>query len=151
MWLTDKHDLGSFSDSTESTATLIADQRDSTERSSPLFGRASERARIDRLTRSGARIDAALELIALELPQWQLRRIAYDEGEWYCALSQTPELADWLDDSVEGHHTDLALAILDAFKEARQRAMPSGRPSLPVVRQQDTLPSSIPLCCENFS
>jgi hypothetical protein len=152
MWLTNKHhDLGGFRDATESTAPLMADLRDSTERASPLFARSSGMARIDRLMSSGARIDAALELITLELPQWQLRRIAYDEGEWHCALSRTRELADWLDDSVEGHHTDLALAILDAFKEARQRTIPSGRPSLPVVRQHDTLPSSIPLCCENFS
>jgi len=32
--------------------------------------------------------DAALALIDLELPQWQVRRIAYDAGEWHCALSR---------------------------------------------------------------
>ena len=39
----------------------------------------------------GAWTDAALALIDLELPQWQFRRIAYDEGEWSCALSRERE------------------------------------------------------------
>src|ERR1700760_3857178 len=91
-------------------------------------------ARLHPLIRSGARIDAALALIALELPQWQLRRIAYDGGEWHCALSRTRELADWLDQSAEGRHTDLALALLDAAVEAQQIAASScrsGSPSQP--------------------
>src|SRR6202047_2502962 len=45
-------------------------------------------AQIERLIASGAWTDAALALIDLELPQWKVRRIAYDEGEWYCALSR---------------------------------------------------------------
>ena len=44
-------------------------------------------ARIERLIGSGAWLDAALALIDLELPQWQVRRIAYGAGEWHCALS----------------------------------------------------------------
>jgi len=41
-----------------------------------------------------------LALIDLELPPWQVRRIAYDEGEWHCALSRQRELPDWLDQSI---------------------------------------------------
>jgi hypothetical protein len=59
-------------------------------------------------------------LLDRELPQWQVRRLAYDDGEWYCALSRQRELPDWLDRSVETHHADLALAILSALVEARR-------------------------------
>ena len=108
---------------------------------------ADDAARIERLLQSGARVDAALALIALELPQWQLRRVVYDGGEWHCALSRARELADWLDDAAEGRHADLALALLDAFLEARQMATSSGRPSaLPPL----TDAMYEPLCCDNF-
>ncbi len=69
----------------------------------------------------------------MELPQWQVRRIAYDEGEWYCALSRERELPDWLDQSIEAHHPDLPLAILSAFVEAQRVAAPSSRTSVPTV------------------
>jgi hypothetical protein len=150
MWLTNKHHDLHFGETTEARMS-IADILDGPGRTSPLFARAGEMRRIDQLMRSGARIDAALELIALELPQWQLRRIAYDGGEWHCALSLTREAADWLDESAEGHHPDLALSLLDAFTAARQCEMPSGRPSLPTVQQRDAPPSGMPLCCENFA
>ena len=77
--------------------------------------------------------DAALALIDLELPLWQVRRIAYDEGEWHCALSRERELPDWLDQSIEARHTDLALAILSAFVEAQRISAPSSQTSVPVV------------------
>jgi hypothetical protein len=87
--------------------------------------------RIERLIESGAWTDAALALLELELPQWQLRRLAYDEGEWHCALSRQRELPEWLDDrSVESHHADLSLAILSAFVDARRKSV---RPSLTIV------------------
>jgi hypothetical protein len=77
-------------------------------------------ARIARLIESQAWTDAALALIDLELPQWQVRRLAHDDGEWYCALSRQRELPDWLDQSIETRHADLALAILSAFVEAQR-------------------------------
>ena len=61
------------------------------------------------------------------------RRIAYDEGEWYCALSRQRELPDWLDQSIEARHADLALAILSAFVEAQRISAPSSRTSVPTV------------------
>ena len=70
----------------------------------PSAGQSGKTARIERLIQSGAWTDAALALIDLELPQWQIRRIAYDEGEWHCALSRQRELPDWLDQSIEARH-----------------------------------------------
>jgi hypothetical protein len=91
----------------------------------------AETARIERLIESQAWTDAALALINLELPQWQIRRLSYDDGEWHCALSRQRELPDWLDQSIEARHADLALAILGAFVEARRIAAPAARPSVP--------------------
>lgn len=73
--------------------------------------------RLGQLVRAGAWTDVALELIELELPQWKLRRLAYEDGEWCCALSRQRELPDWLDQAVEGRHADLVLAILSALIE----------------------------------
>jgi len=52
----------------------------------PSLGQTEKTARLSRLIQSGAWTDAALALIDLELPLWQIRRLAYDDGEWYCAL-----------------------------------------------------------------
>jgi len=99
----------------------------------PSFGAREKTARIKDLIQLCAWTDAALALVDLELPLWQVRRIAYDEGEWYCALSRERELPDWLDRSVEARHPDLALAILSAFVEARRISSPSIQTSVPVV------------------
>ena len=96
-------------------------------------GSAGKTARVQQLIKSGAWTDAALALIDLELPQWQIRRLVYDEGEWHCALSRQRELPDWLDDAIEGHHADLALAILSAFVVARRHDAPSNRPNVPAA------------------
>jgi len=93
-------------------------------------------------------MDAALALIELELPQWQVRRIAYDEGEWYCALSRQRELPEWLDQSIETQHADLPLAILSAFVEAQRVPAPSSRTSVPPVPSNALY---VALCCDNFS
>jgi hypothetical protein len=107
-------------------------------------------ARIERLIAAGAWADAALALIELELPHWQLRRIAYDGGEWYCALSRQRELPDWLDQSIEARHPDLALAILSAFVDAQRTVAPRKRTSVPLVpRTADAI--SAPFCCDNFA
>jgi hypothetical protein len=107
-------------------------------------------ARIERLIQSQAWTDAALALIDLELPQWQIRRLAYDDGEWYCALSRQRELPDWLDQSIEGRHADLALAILSAFVEARLICAPSSRPSVPSAPRHADQPYE-PLLVDSFA
>lgn len=78
--------------------------------------------RLGQLICVGAWADAALLLIELEIPQWKIRRLAYDDGKWCCALSRQRELPDWLDQAVEGHHTRMELAILSALIEARRQA-----------------------------
>ena len=109
----------------------------------PSAGRREKSARIARLIEAEAWTDAALALIDLELPQWQVRRIAYDEGEWHCALSRQCELPDWLDESIEARHADLPLAILGAFDEA-YAAAPSTRTSVPAVpRDRNPLYESV--------
>ena len=100
----------------------------------PSLGQTEKTARLAQLIQSGAWTDAALALLDLELPLWQVRRLAYDDGEWYCALSRERELPDWLDQSIESRHADLALAILGAFVEARRVSIPESRTSVPGVR-----------------
>ena len=121
------------------TPTLISDVVAAACRRLPSFGAGEKAARITDLIQLRAWTDAALALIELELPFWKVRRIAYDEGEWYCALSRERELPDWLDGSVEARHPDLALAILGAFIEAQRIGLPSVRTSVPVVTPSDAL------------
>jgi hypothetical protein len=107
-------------------------------------------ARALQLIESGAWTDAVLALLALELPQWQLRRIVYDEGEWHCALSRERELPEWLDQSIEACHADVSIAILRAFVSARQVGAASIRSSVPPA------PRPVgeyyqPMCCDNFA
>ena len=71
--------------------------------------------RLDRLLECEAWTEAALELISLEAPGWKVKRLCRDDGEWLCTLTRFPDLPDWLDDSAEGRHSVLALAVLDAF------------------------------------
>src|SRR5450631_4258585 len=115
----------------------------------PSMGQTGKTARIERLIKSEAWTDAALALVDLELPLWQVRRVAYDEGEWYCALSRERELPDWLDRSIEARHADLALAMLSAFIEARRISSPASKTSVPAVSRHAN-PHYEPVCCDNF-
>jgi hypothetical protein len=116
----------------------------------PSLGQSQRTSRLMRLIDAEAWADAALTLMELELPLWQVRRIAYDEGEWHCALSRERELPDWLDAAVEARHADLALALLSAFVEAQALAVELSRPSVPIVRPALD-PFYQPIGCENFS
>jgi hypothetical protein len=132
------------------TTELVSEIVGETCRRFPSVERSEKTERIERLMQSGAWTDATLALIDLELPQWQLRRITYDEGEWHCALSQHRELPDWLDQSIETRHPDLSLAILSAFVEARRVSAPSSRPSVPgTPRRVETFYE--PICSDNFA
>ena len=106
--------------------------------------------RIKGLMEAHAWTDVALALIDLELPPWQVRRITYDSGEWYCALSRQRELPDWLDQSIECRQANLVLAILGAFVEARIAVAQLGRPSVPSVPRTAHLRCA-PVCCDNFA
>ena len=131
------------------TPSLIADLIGEACRRFPSIGQADKTERIGQLIRLGAWTDAALALVELELPQWQVRRLAYDDGEWYCALSREREMPDWLDASVEGRHVDLALAILSAFVEVRRLKPDKPRTSVPRAPQR-TSALYEPLLSDNF-
>jgi hypothetical protein len=139
-WLRDAHAV---------TAELLSQVIGETCRRFLSVGQTAKTAQIERLIQAGAWTDAALALVNLELPQWQVRRIAYDGGEWYCALSRERELPDWLDRSIEARHADLPLAILSAFVDA-QRSVPSGRTSVPAV-PRDANPPFEQFYCDNFA
>jgi hypothetical protein len=137
-------------DSHAMTSELMSDIIRSACRRFPSTGQTANPAHIERLIQSHAWTDAALALIDLELPQWQLRRVAYDQGEWYCALSRERELPDWLDQSIEACHVDLSLAILSAFIEAQRVSAPETRTSVPAVTRDANL-RYVPVCSDNFS
>jgi hypothetical protein len=132
------------------TAKLISSVIEAVCRRFPSAGQSERTARIERLIAAEAWTDAAFALIELELPQWQVRRIAYDQGEWHCALSRERELPEWLDQSLEARHPDLPLAILSAFVEAQRASAPSVRPSVPIVRREASVDYEA-LCPDNFA
>jgi hypothetical protein len=59
------------------------------------------KGRVARLIGSSAFADAALTLLELEMPQWKIRRLVYDEGHWHCSLSKQPGVPCELDSMVE--------------------------------------------------
>lgn len=108
-------------------------------------------AQLRRLISAEAWTDAGLALIADKLPQWKLRRLAYDEGQWHCALSLQPDLPDWLDQAIETTHWDLSLAVMSAFVEALRQL-----PETPRTTRTPTVPRVRPtrdetILCENFA
>ena len=76
-------------------------------------------ARLDRLAVCEAWAEAAIELIALEAPGWTVKRLSLDDREWLCSLTRFPDVPNWLDESAEGRHPILALAVLDALLAVR--------------------------------
>src|ERR1700684_1917222 len=132
------------------TAELMSEIVGESCRRFPSMGQTEKTARIERQIQSEAWTDAALALIDLELPQWQVRRIAYDEGEWHCALSRSRELPDWLAQPVETRHADLPLAILSAYLDAHCISASSRRTSVPMV-PRDADAFYTPFCCDNFA
>ena len=153
MLLTEHYDPAALSDRLHEadavTSELIADVIDLACRRFPSGGQTAKTAQIEQLIDAHAWTDVALALIDLELPLWQVRRLAYDEGEWHCALSRERELPDWLDQSVETRHADLSLAILSAFVEAQRISMADTRTSVPAV-DRNTNALYQPICSDNF-
>ena len=137
-------------DASAVTPELMSQIVDETCRRYPPIRRTTKSLGIERLIQSGAWTDAAFALIDLELPQWQVRRIVYDEGEWHCALSRQRELPDWLDSCIETQHADLPLAILSAFVDAQRVSVPSVKTSVPTAPNA-AKPLYEPVCCDNFA
>jgi hypothetical protein len=106
------------------------------------------KAKLDRLMESGAWTEASLALVELELPQWKLRRLVYDDGEWLCSLSKQPQLPLGLDELAEARHEVMPLAILIALLEARRAAASSASNVSTVPRVR--LLRGYAVCCDNF-
>jgi hypothetical protein len=87
--------------------------------------------RLAETSAAGAWFEAALELLRLERPGWQLRRLVQADGQWHCALGRQPLLPLELDDLAEASHPDMALAVLAAVVEAL--AMPATEPARPAA------------------
>jgi hypothetical protein len=137
-------------DASGATAELLADVIHEACWQFPPIRRTEKTARLERFIESGAWTDAALALIELELRQWHIRRIVYEGGEWYCALSRQRELPDWLDHYIEAHHADLPLALLSAFLDVQRVGAPSNRTSVPVVPGvANALCERV--CCDHFA
>jgi hypothetical protein len=116
----------------------------------PVLNKAGKAARLDQLIGAGAWSDATFALIELELPAWKLRRLVYDDGEWFCSLSKQPNLPVEFDDTADARHEVLPLAILSAFLEARRgtnAARETSSPTVPQVRPT----SGYAICCDNFA
>jgi hypothetical protein len=107
------------------------------------------KAAVNRLIESRACTDATLALVELELPQWKLRRIIHENGEWLCSLSKQSRLPVGVDEVVEASHEDLPLAILIAFLRARRDAAVSAA-SLTTVPEVRPVPGYA-MCCDNFA
>jgi hypothetical protein len=118
-----------------------------------LPGCAAKAAKIDRLIESEAWTEAALALVELELPQWKLRRLVYEDGVWLCSLSKHRNLPAWLDDNAEACYDLLPLAIVSALVEARrcgEPSFPAAASSVPQCGTKSASPIET-MCCDNFS
>ena len=104
------------------------------------------KAKVDHLVDCGAWTDAALRLLKLELPQWDVRRLIRDDNEWLCSLSRQSGTPLELDDLVEASHEALPVAILLALLRARTAASGANAVAVPSVRRV----SGHALCCDNF-
>jgi len=115
----------------------------------PALKEAGKAAHIEQLIAAGAWTDAALGLIELECPTWKLRRLVYDDGEWFCSLSKELNLPAEFDDTADARHQEMSLAILLAFAEARRkdRTQNANSTTAPWIGQE----SGIAICCDNFA
>lgn len=115
----------------------------------PILTQSGKATELGRLVESAAWADAALVLVELELPDWRLRRLICEDGVWLCSLSRQPNLPAALDDTADGSHEVMPLAIVRAFVQARRMAVaaPRSAASVPTVE-----PSAAEfVCCENFA
>ena len=114
----------------------------------PAVNRAEKPAPVRRLIESSAWTEAALALVEIELPDWQLRRLVFEDGQWHCSLSKQVNLPMEFDDTADASHQVLPLAILGAFIEVRRRPMVARETSTAVPRVQSLGGQAI--CCDNF-
>jgi len=122
----------------------------------PVLSRLGKTAAVKQLIASRAWTDAALALIELELPQWKIRRLVFEDGHWLCSLSEQVNMPLELDDTVDASHAVLPLAILSALIEVRCRAaaVMTAPPAVPLIRPSRNAASSfgdgVAVVCDNF-
>jgi hypothetical protein len=107
------------------------------------------KAKLHSLIDSGAWADAALALLELELPQWRVRRLVWEDGEWFCSLSKQPWIPLDIDELAEASHQILPLAILLALVDARTVATLPAAAAVPSIRPTEDRCHAI--CCDNFA
>ncbi len=137
----------SFADIAAPTAAILTDLVSAAFPDGVPMQQALPVARVRQLVTTCAWTDAALALLALQQPQWKLRRLAYDSGEWHCALSRQPDVPDWLDQSVEAHHPNMALAIVSALVEIPVSRLPSHLGNVTTGQPDESFE---PQLCDNF-
>lgn len=113
------------------------------------LARTHKAERLERFTGAEAWTDVVLSLVELELPMWGPRRLIYDGGEWVCSLSRHLGLPIEFDETAEGRHEALPVAILLSFIEAKRLLAASDFASVPSVPQVQTAAAHT-LCCDNF-
>ena len=116
----------------------------------PTLIKAGKAAQFGQMLKAGAWTDAALSVIALELPAWKVRRLIFEDGEWVCSLSSQQNLPAELDDTADAHHECLPLAILSAFLKARRRVVAS-RDNYSTIVPKIRAAAENPICCDNFA
>jgi hypothetical protein len=104
---------------------------------------------LDRLIEAGAWTDATITLLGFELPNWGVRRLQCEDGEWLCSLSRQPHLPTFLDEPAERSHAVLPLAVLRAFLAARRWSAATRRVKASVPQVQPR-PAFV-FCCDNLA
>ncbi len=75
--------------------------------------------RVAALVEAGASVDAALALVEYELPDWEIRRLAREDGKWTCALARDGRLPAEPEAVVEADGDSAPQAIVHAMGAAR--------------------------------
>jgi hypothetical protein len=101
------------------------------------------------LIETGAFNDAILTLQELELSQWKLRRVAYDDGEWHCSFSRQLSVPAELDEMAEATHEIFSVAMLCAFLEALHLNETKNEVRSGSVPRVQPMQGHV-ICCENF-
>jgi hypothetical protein len=112
---------------------LVSDLIDETQATAIRLIDAQRLLVLQRWVRDGAWTDAFVLLIEIKLPQWKLRQVVLDDGQWHCSLSKRPNLPLELDETADFTHDVLPLAILGALVEALALTRSRTKPRLAKV------------------
>jgi hypothetical protein len=82
-----------------------------------LDGRGERSIQLRRWLDTHAFLEIGFVLIDWELPNWSMRRLAQDDGLWWCAVSPRQAI-QWGHDEVDESHENKELAVLKAFLTA---------------------------------